>query len=233
MLRIIRVWWVLIALLTASPGAFAQRCPNEQATSVSASFTVSPQFETCGIGVRIFGVGGSILGEKCHRWEAETPAHSVCSGAPLADHRCVPRALLDVRTRTCECGGLVLPFIETGFPVSCECSDWRVSGTVLDHTTIACAGVETPPHTRGGAGGQGGGGGQGGQGGSGAPEGGSTGPIGPPAPSAPHDPLAPFWPLGPGATGAPSSPLPPGGSAPLAPSSHGPIFGGWYLEPAS
>ncbi|MEZ5979068.1 MAG: hypothetical protein R3F34_12705 [Planctomycetota bacterium] len=139
----------------ATHGAWARDgdCPNEQASQVEAIFKNSNDAETCGLGIKILGYGGSIVGERCPRWEKIVPAHQVCRGEALHGHFCTKERDIAVRVRTCECGGLVIPFIETGLPVSCECSAWFDAGWVEDMETVLCDdAAEGPPQHGGGAG---------------------------------------------------------------------------------
>lgn len=128
-----------VVFVERSFGAPGDGCPHQQASQVEAVYKTAQEYETCGVGIKILGYGGSLIGERCARWEKIVPAYQVCRGEPLADHRCTTDRDLPVAVRTCECGGLVIPFIETGLPVACLCSDWFQAGWVEDMKTERCS----------------------------------------------------------------------------------------------
>jgi hypothetical protein len=121
--------------LAQTPG---KACPDEQATDVPASHLKSTEYERCGLGVKLFGVGGAILGPKCYEYEVRTPAHQKCMGDLLEDHQCVVEGEVDEEVRYCECGGLVIPGIKTGIPIACVCGDWERLGRIEDFMTQKC-----------------------------------------------------------------------------------------------
>lgn len=116
-------------------------CADVKASQVSAMVNYSGTPKTCGVGIVIFGVGGSIVGEKCYPLVTTTPAHQECMGEPNEGTRCVLEGTLEVKAKQCECGGLVVPFIKIGIPAVCACTDTTGGGTVEDFETMTCAGV--------------------------------------------------------------------------------------------
>jgi hypothetical protein len=174
-----RVLWLWIVCLGVVFGgrSMADDCPDQKATNVPPEVIESADKKTCGLGIQIFGIGGSIIGESCPKWMHFIPAHSDCLGAALVGYECRPVGTFAVERQVCDCGGLVLPFIETGIPTTCECSDPVNAGSYITYGTYVCEG-STPPTSgaggtpngrrRGPAGGAGGlGGGIGGSGGGG------------------------------------------------------------------
>ncbi|WP_145183204.1 hypothetical protein [Planctomycetes bacterium Pla163] len=130
---------VLAAILAIGAGqAWAGDCPDEQATDVPGRVEASTRAERCGIGLKIFGIGGTIIGTRCPRHEIATPAHATCAGEKLAGHRCVKKGLVPVSRRECSCKGLVIPLIDTGIPTSCRCGAWKRFGTVENFETLEC-----------------------------------------------------------------------------------------------
>ncbi len=123
---------------TPSPSGTDPTCIGQRACQVESKVTTGGTTSTCGVAIRILGVGGGILGATCHEFETKTPAHQVCHGASAEGMKCVPDSVLQVMTRECSCGGLVVPIINTGFPVSCDCGDWSADGTVEDFKTVKC-----------------------------------------------------------------------------------------------
>jgi len=174
-----RVLWLSIVCLCVFFGgrATADDCPDQKATNIPPEVVESPDKKTCGLGIQIFGIGGSIIGESCPKWLQFVPAHSDCQGAELVGHECRPLGTASVTMQRCKCGGLVLPFIETGIPSTCECSDPVAAGAYITYGTFPCddaapptsgAGGTPDGRRRGPAGGNGGlGGGLGGSGGGG------------------------------------------------------------------
>ncbi len=130
----------LVVLLFAYLPAKADTCPDQKASQVDGKFTQFGNKKVCGLGIVIFGVGGSIIGEDCWQVEMKTPAHQECLGEPLPDHYCEKQGELQVEVRTCKCGGLVIPGIQVGFPTDCVCSDWTNFGSVEDFQTDYCYG---------------------------------------------------------------------------------------------
>jgi len=116
-------------------------CANVKATQVDAEFETSGVPKTCGLGIVIFGVGGSIVGEKCYPLETTVPAHQTCQGEANFGTYCAPDGRIQVDSRECRCGGLVLPFLNTGIPAKCICKDADTQGTVEDFETKECVGV--------------------------------------------------------------------------------------------
>lgn len=130
---------VLAAVLAIGAGrASAGDCPDTKATDVPGRVEASARAERCGIGIKIFGIGGAIIGTRCPRHEIATPAHATCAGEALTGHRCVKKADYVVARRECRCKGLVIPLIETGFPTSCRCGAWKRFGTVEHFQTLEC-----------------------------------------------------------------------------------------------
>ncbi len=122
----------------ATPGAGGEDCPNERCCNVRVRFEYSGEKRRCGLGIRIFGVGGSIMGEVCWDHETKIPAHQENHGVYGAGSKCVKERDLTVQTRDCKCGGLMLPILETGFPFKCVCGEYKDSGTVEDFETLEC-----------------------------------------------------------------------------------------------
>ncbi len=109
---------------------------NKQPTVVDEGGT-----RTCGVGLVIFGVGGSIWGEKCPKIQHKTPAHQVCEivQLPIPDiFHCQKEQNLPVYTRENSCGGAVIPYIEVGVPTTCNYGEWKENGDVEDFETVPC-----------------------------------------------------------------------------------------------
>lgn len=148
MSRIVRRWAAAAgALLLGQALSFANAlqggdlgapCPNQKATHVRVEIEERGRTRTCGVGIKILGIGGSIIGVKCPRFEVRTPAHQTCKGEPVEGMKCVPDGVLIVEVRECNCGGLMLPYIHTGLPTHCTCGDWRAAGQVETFRTASC-----------------------------------------------------------------------------------------------
>lgn len=142
------LWLAIVCSVVFFGGrAAANDCPDQKATNVPPEIIVSADKKTCGLGIQIFGVGGSIIGESCPAWMHLIPAYSDCLGDELVGHECRPLGTVAVQVQRCDCGGLVLPFIETGIPTTCECTDPVSAGGYITYGTYACD--ETTPPTTG------------------------------------------------------------------------------------
>ena len=113
-------------------------CANERACNIPVQFHYGGKTWKCGVGIKILGVGGAIYGEICFQHETMIPAHQECHGVANEGTRCVKEDDILVKTRDCKCGGLMLPFLDTGFPLKCECGDYYYSGTIEDFMTEDC-----------------------------------------------------------------------------------------------
>ena len=116
-------------------------CSNTCADDVRGGTVVSDPSPapTCGLGLKIFGIGGSIFGKECPESSIRTPKYTLCGGT-LNGYRCIPDGSLEVSIRHCECRGLEIPFLETGIPLDCHCGDWQNFGSVPNFTHVLCAG---------------------------------------------------------------------------------------------
>jgi hypothetical protein len=118
--------------------AQSRSCPNVCASNVDARIVESADASTCGFGIVIFGFGGGLWGEDCPEFRLLYPAHQECRGATNPGTRCVPETALTVQKDRCDCYG-VLPIIESGFPLDCDCTpDAAGGGTVEDFKTEVC-----------------------------------------------------------------------------------------------
>jgi len=131
---------IAVILSTFNLASASAPCVDTAASQVEVSIIKHGDSERCGVGIVIFGVGGSLIGSKCSEHETRTPAHQACEGEVNAGTKCVPETSLAVETRDCKCGGLVIPWIEIGIPTTCVCGDWTNSGTVEDMKTALCNG---------------------------------------------------------------------------------------------
>ena len=133
---------LLLVSIAARGTALAQdggrTCPDEKASQVPVEIVKGGDYERCGLGIVVFGIGGAILGSKCYEHEVRTPAHQECKGERAVDMSCVKETDLIVECRYCHCGGLIIPGLEIGLPVSCVCTEWYAFGTVEDFQTKAC-----------------------------------------------------------------------------------------------
>ena len=84
-------------------GAGDGGCTNKQATDVPVQITESGASERCGIGIKLFGYGGGLFGEKCPEFEILVPAHQKCTGEDNPGTDCAPEQDLPVQTRECSC----------------------------------------------------------------------------------------------------------------------------------
>lgn len=138
-----KIWMVMAALLcttwfTHARAGETPACTHTKASQVEARTADLGKKRTCGAGLYVFGVGGAILGEECPQTRVFYPAHQVCNGEHADNVRCEPDGTLPVERKSCSCGGLVIPFINTGIPTSCVCSDATTGGTVEDFRTVSC-----------------------------------------------------------------------------------------------
>lgn len=116
-------------------------CNQLVAAPVDATVKEEGGSRTCGVGLVIFGVGGSIWGEKCPKIQHKSPAHQVCKYIELpvpAVFHCQKQGELPVFTRENDCGGAVLPYIEVGIPTSCIHGPWIENGHLEDFETVTC-----------------------------------------------------------------------------------------------
>jgi hypothetical protein len=138
-----RIWMVIAAMVCATWFAQAKAgdepaCPHTRASQVNAfTYDLGPS-RRCGVGLYLFGFGGAILGELCPAFRMFHPAHQVCLGEHADDMRCEPEGPLEVKRKSCSCGGLVIPVIDTGVPTSCVCDNETAAGTVEDFRTVLC-----------------------------------------------------------------------------------------------
>jgi hypothetical protein len=119
-------------------GGTGTRCPDQKAQEVPASKVSKGAVKTCGIGVVAFGLGGAIFGSECPEAKITYPAHQVCAGDALEGHKCVKEQDLKVKREECDCGGLVIPWIEIGIPAKCVCEEVEGGGHVEDFQTKEC-----------------------------------------------------------------------------------------------
>lgn len=141
--RIGKLLGVLLLVLSGATSAQAfdvggTQCPNQKASLVPARVEFSGGYRRCGLGLTVFGVGGAIIGDRCYKFETLYPAHAACQGETAEGTRCVPDSVAPVLLRECECGGLILPGLNTGIPTRCTCDEWRNAGTVETSKTVAC-----------------------------------------------------------------------------------------------
>lgn len=136
----------LTVLLGASIGsaharAEAADCNNLIAVNQDPEIIDDGGDRTCGVGLVIFGFGGSIWGEKCPKVQHKIPAHQVCQSVelPIPDvFHCKKELNVPVYTRENDCGGAVIPYIEVGIPTSCIYGEWKENGDVEDFETLHC-----------------------------------------------------------------------------------------------
>lgn len=119
-------------------------CSNTCADDLHGGTVVSdPNPATCGLGLKVFGIGGSIFGKECPSYSIRTPKYALCGGT-LNGYRCVPDGTFPVFVQHCECRGLEIPFIETGIPIDCHCGDWEPFGSVPNFTHVLCEEAQPP-----------------------------------------------------------------------------------------
>ncbi len=138
MLRMMTVGVLTLCGVMSPSLGLPDDCPNVMASQVEAEYNYHGKPERCGVGIEILGVGGAIFGDLCYPYQSRVPAHQECMGKKNPGTRCVKDRDLIVRTRECDCAGLVIPWIKIGIPVSCECDDWYDDGTVEDFKTVPC-----------------------------------------------------------------------------------------------
>lgn len=146
--QVIRRWAATAAALLLSQsfsfaavpqgGDLGAPCPNKRATNVEAEVKERGRARTCGVGIKILGVGGSIIGSRCPRFEIKIPAHQTCKGDPAEGMKCIPDGVLRIEIRECNCGGLIIPYLNTGLPTTCTCGDWGDGGQVETFRTVSC-----------------------------------------------------------------------------------------------
>lgn len=128
-----------IGFATPRPnGDLGTPCPNKMASDVAMEIQDRGGTRKCGLGIRILGIGGSIVGVDCPRVQVLVPAHQKCQGADGEGMKCVTDGTKPVERRECGCGGLMIPYIKTGLPFSCECGEWLNGGQVENFKTAMC-----------------------------------------------------------------------------------------------
>jgi hypothetical protein len=136
---------VMVALFCTTWFAQAQAragespaCSHTKATQVDARVDDLGTKRTCGAGLYVFGFGGAILGEECPVTRVFYPAHQVCNGEHADNVRCERDETIFAVKKSCSCGGLVIPFINTGIPTTCVCGDPTTGGSIEDFRTVNC-----------------------------------------------------------------------------------------------
>ena len=119
-------------------------CPDVRASQVDARETVSGDSPRCGIGIRIFGLGGGLFGPRCPETTFTYPSHQECLGESAPGNLCLAGDSMTVLRRRCECSELTL--LGTGFlsPV-CDCNEDNQGGEVQDASTQNCRPILDPP----------------------------------------------------------------------------------------
>lgn len=114
-------------------------CPNIQAMQVNTKVVTTGDSERCGLGIQVFGFGFAFFGELCPDKKETIPAHQVCDYETEAKGKnCLFEVSLETIVEECDCGGLVLPLLDTGIPTSCKCEIMPMGGTVEDFKTVEC-----------------------------------------------------------------------------------------------
>jgi hypothetical protein len=135
---------LVVAQPTTSQAMQVQGCMHQKATQVDSKTEDDGATKSCGlIGIRIFGWGGALFGEDCPEKKVTTPAHQECRGEKVPNFNCIKEGTLDVLVKDCDCGGLILPVLDTGIPLTCNCGPEHKEGTVEDFETVNC--VIVPP----------------------------------------------------------------------------------------
>ncbi len=133
----------IFALLLGS--AFAQggtggqevKCPDVKASQVSTAVNDLGDVVTCGLGIKILGIGGGLFGPSCPDKKETTPAHQECKGEKSEGNKCVPDGELSVVLEDCECSSATL--FGTGILIpSCDCTAVPTDGKVEDFKTALC-----------------------------------------------------------------------------------------------
>jgi hypothetical protein len=130
------------ALLVLASVARAQHsdptCPDVRATQVDAHTENGGATHRCGLGFKLFGLGGGLFGPECPERTFTYPSHQECNGDYSPGTRCVPEGDMQVTAKECHCDratifgtGLLLP--------SCSCHETNDGGEVEDAETILCA----------------------------------------------------------------------------------------------
>lgn len=119
-------------------GSGGKACPDRQATDIPASEVHSGGTKTCGIGFVAFGLGGGLFGEDCPKVKYLYPAHQKCQDGKLEGHKCVSDGPVPVIRQECDCGGLVIPFLDVGVPAKCVCEETDGGGNIEDFKTEKC-----------------------------------------------------------------------------------------------
>ena len=132
-----------MALPAAATRSKGNDCHDVRASQVDARIDNLGESQRCGLGIRIFGLGGGIFGPSCPDKKATYPAHQVCRGEVNPGTRCVPEGRLPVVVEDCECSratvlgtGLLLP--------SCNCHNVPDESHVEDARTEACPPILDP-----------------------------------------------------------------------------------------
>ena len=131
----------LMAVLLARSSPGQEPCPDVRASQVDGKVQWVGEVVRCGIGFRIFGLGGGIFGPRCPEEKHHIPAHQVCQGEPNDGTRCVPAGTLEIEKDECECSSATILGTGLLFP-SCNCAESGLSaGTVEDFATERCEGA--------------------------------------------------------------------------------------------
>lgn len=132
-----------LGLVTCASPAWGQSadCNNLLAVNEGPEIIDDGGDRTCGVGLVIFGFGGSIWGEKCPKVQHKIPAHQVCQivELPIPNvFHCQKEMNVPVYTRENDCGGAVIPYLEVGIPTNCVYGEWKENGSVEDFETKHC-----------------------------------------------------------------------------------------------
>jgi len=131
-----------VLLLVASPlaivSAAQEPCPDVRASQVDARTYWSGDIVRCGVGFRIFGIGGGLFGPRCGDRKIHVPAHQVCNGEANPGTKCLPAGTIELSFEECHCARATVLGTGLLFP-SCECSPGAGNpGTVEDFMTVPC-----------------------------------------------------------------------------------------------
>jgi hypothetical protein len=133
---------ILLALGTlgglahSAPQATAD-CANTKASQVDARVVPGGSVRRCGIGIRIFGIGGGVFGPRCPEKKFTYPSHQECRGENALGSFCEPEGTLPVTVEECECGTATL--LGTGLLIPiCDCDSGGTAGHIEDARTSPC-----------------------------------------------------------------------------------------------
>jgi hypothetical protein len=112
-------------------------CPNTKASQVDARVENGGNVRRCGVGIRIFGIGGGIFGPRCPEMKFTYPSHQECNGDQAQGTLCEPEGQIPVTFERCECSSAT--FLGTGLLIpSCSCASGGTAGHVEDARTVPC-----------------------------------------------------------------------------------------------